>query len=92
MEHLNKEREEEAKIMKDVSANTLACGAHSDCRFVPPVVCPSSTATTRAYCVLMKTPLNHPLPAQVPGWKVGEPTTRRRWLPPLESWDKRPLV
>ncbi len=49
--------------------------------------------TTRAYCcVIMKTALRYPLPAQVPGWKVAEPTTRRRWLPPLESWDKRPLV
>ncbi|GLC39695.1 hypothetical protein PLESTB_001854100 [Pleodorina starrii] len=45
LEHLRKEREEEAKIMKNV-----------------------------------------------PGWKVGEPTTRHRWLPPLESWDKRPLI
>ncbi|PNW71685.1 hypothetical protein CHLRE_16g664600v5 [Chlamydomonas reinhardtii] len=45
LEHLKREREEEAKVMKNV-----------------------------------------------PGWKVGESTTRHRWLAPLESWDKRPLV
>lgn len=28
----------------------------------------------------------------VPDWKVGEPTARRRWLPPLESFAKRPLI
>mmetsp|Transcript_20947 Transcript_20947/g.45827 ORF Transcript_20947/g.45827 Transcript_20947/m.45827 type:complete len:143 (+) Transcript_20947:151-579(+) len=28
----------------------------------------------------------------VPGWKVGEATTRHRWLPPLESWAKRSLI
>jgi hypothetical protein len=29
---------------------------------------------------------------QVPGWVPGEPTTRHRWLPPLESWAKRSLI
>uniref|UniRef100_A0A6S8I396 NADH dehydrogenase [ubiquinone] 1 alpha subcomplex subunit 13 n=1 Tax=Dunaliella tertiolecta TaxID=3047 RepID=A0A6S8I396_DUNTE len=28
----------------------------------------------------------------VPGWKVGEPTTKHRWLPPLESWARRSLL
>uniref|UniRef100_A0A7S0UW27 NADH dehydrogenase [ubiquinone] 1 alpha subcomplex subunit 13 n=1 Tax=Polytomella parva TaxID=51329 RepID=A0A7S0UW27_9CHLO len=45
LEHQRKEREDEAKIMKDV-----------------------------------------------PGWKVGEATSRRRWLPPVESFDVRPLI
>mmetsp|Transcript_73636 Transcript_73636/g.162607 ORF Transcript_73636/g.162607 Transcript_73636/m.162607 type:complete len:143 (-) Transcript_73636:31-459(-) len=28
----------------------------------------------------------------VPGWVPGEPTTHKRWLPPLESWAKRGLI
>jgi NADH dehydrogenase (ubiquinone) 1 alpha subcomplex subunit 13 len=28
----------------------------------------------------------------VPGWVPGEPTTKHRWLPPLESWAKRSLI
>jgi hypothetical protein len=29
---------------------------------------------------------------QVPHWVAGEPTTRQRWLPPIESWAKRSLI
>ena len=29
---------------------------------------------------------------QVPGWRVGEVTSRHRWLPPIESFAKRSLI
>ncbi|KAJ9505169.1 NADH:ubiquinone oxidoreductase B16.6 subunit [Haematococcus lacustris] len=29
---------------------------------------------------------------KVPGWVPGEPTTRHRWLRPIESWERRPLI
>lgn len=63
------------------------------------VCMPIAYDCTHAFCVshLALLPVYPPLRSavaawQVPGWVAGEPTTKHRWLPPLESWAKRGLL
>ena len=94
--------------MKNVRAWAIQCrmGVSIDRGFgeaqvvngAPPLTLVPSCQTGPPYLVSMTrypTPASHihaPPILQVPGWVPGEPTTRHRWLPPLESWAKRSLI
>lgn len=76
--------EEEARVMKDVSCPSpgLLSGAAPPTRAA---LCPEALPSPLADTAQRVAP-------QVPGWKVGEGTTKHRWLPPMQPITARSLI